>query len=264
MYNFFKELPKRLKNEIGGKIEEKICYVHVHKCAGTSISSAIREHYIGLDIRRDRELISIDAEASTIASESKRKSAKEIYEFREKLLMYFLELRNTRFVSGHFLFSEKIYKKFNDRFAFIIGLRDPIERWLSHYFFNRYKKKKYGMIYEDFDGYLTSDMGSLNGREYIQFLCGLADKDLGTEEALECAKYNLRFFDVIGFLEYKEEFVEKFNRRFGAKLILRQRNKNPKSEFFKDSFLSIDNKNKINALCQPDIELYKYAIEKYL
>jgi len=259
-----KNLTKRLKNEIFGGMKEKICYVHTHKCGGTSIGRAIREHYIGLDMRRDQELVSIDAEASAIASGCKNKSVDEIYEFREKILIYFLELRNTRFITGHFLFKKKIFDKFNDRFAFIIVFRNPVERWISHYFFNRYKEKEYGKINQDINECLTSDFGKLNGREYIQFLGGSIENDFCIKEAIELSKNNLKLFELVGFLEHKDEFVKKFEHRFGVKLRLQKRNMNPKSEAFKKSFLTKEIKDKITDLCKPDIELYNYAIKNYL
>ena len=110
MNDFIKDFTKRLKNELKGGIKDRICYIHTHKCGGTSISSAIREHYIGLDMRTDQELISLDAESSAIASNYRENSEKELYQFREMLLTYFLGLKKTRFVSGHFIFNENVYK----------------------------------------------------------------------------------------------------------------------------------------------------------
>ena len=264
MNDFIKDFTKRLKNELKGGIKDRICYIHTHKCGGTSISSAIREHYIGLDMRTDQELISLDAESSAIASNYRENSEKELYQFREMLLTYFLGLKKTRFVSGHFIFNENVYKRFKKNYSFIIVLRNPIERWISHYFFNRYKKKKFGKIDIDLQECLASDFGLENGREYIKFLGGFFENKIQNREAIEKAKSNLEFFDVIGFLEYKIDFIQKFNSRFGVKLSLTKKNENPKSEAFKKSLLTEEIKEKIAEVCIPDIALYNYAVENYL
>ena len=38
MNDFIKDFTKRLKNELKGGIKDRICYIHTHKCGGTSIS----------------------------------------------------------------------------------------------------------------------------------------------------------------------------------------------------------------------------------
>jgi len=215
-------------------------------------------------MRRDRDLVSIDAEASAKAVNEAWASPDEIYSFREQLLLYYMGNKHTRFVSGHFLFSERAYQKFQDEYAFIILLRDPVSRWISHYFFNRYKNKKYGKIHSDIIECLESDFGKENGHEYIKFVGGISGAgDYTSDEAIRRAKSNLHKFDIVGCLEYTDNFLDQFHKKFGVKLKLRPRNLNPVSESYRKKIVTNEIHNKIIELCKPDLDLYNYAVKNF-
>jgi hypothetical protein len=265
MKSFLREIYYRSVNQIKGGITKKICFIHTHKCGGTSINAAIRLNYINLDMRKDRNFITINSEASTKALNTCENSPHSVYRFREKLLIYFMNQKNTKYISGHFYFSDKAYNDFKDEYVFIIMLRNPIDRWISHYFFNRYKGTEFGKIESSIIECLNNDFGKHNGSEYVQFINGITESgDYFSEGAIEKAKINLHKFDIVGCLEYQKDFKSKFLDILGVNLNIELANKNPKSKSFQESFITSEIKEKISELCQPDLEVYRYAVKNFV
>ena len=100
-----------------------------------------------------------------------------VFKIREELLLYFM---NQRFscISGHVCFSERAYHNFHDTYKFVTILRDPVQRWISHYFYNAYKThSNLGKIEsDDIATFLESDRARSWGHHYVQMLGGLADE----------------------------------------------------------------------------------------
>ncbi len=112
---------------------------------------------------------------------------------------------------------------------------------------------------------MQSEFGKHNGSEYVQYIGGISEcGDYFSDDAIKKAKNNLKKFDIVGCLEYKSDFIEKFFKRFGVKLNLVRRNPNPKSSSFRESFITDETKQKISELCKPDLEIYQYAIENFV
>jgi hypothetical protein len=173
--------------------------------------------------------------------------------------------KNTKYISGHFPFSEIAFREFHGTYAFITVLRNPVKRWISHYFFNRHKKKTFGRIYEDITTCLKSEFGRCNGSELIQFVGGISNAgDYSSEEAIDRAKKNLHKFDVVGCLEYQKDFMKQFDDRFGVRLNLGKKNQSPKAESFQKAVITEEVEDRIRTLCKPDLELYQYAIENFV
>jgi hypothetical protein len=265
MKSFLYDFGYRFLNQFKGGIKGKICFIHTHKCGGTSIDAAIRLHYKDIDMRKDRYLVTIDSEASTNAISYYNQEPNTIYKFREQLLLYYMNIKNVKYISGHFYFCERAYLDFQDEYAFVIVLRNPVDRWISHYLFNRYKEDSFGKINSSLQECLQSEFGKHNGSEYVQYIGGISESgDYFSDDAIKRAKNNLNKFDIVGCLEYKNDFIEQFFRRFGVKLNLDRRNPNPKSNSFRESVITEETKQKILELCKPDLEVYQYAIENFV
>ncbi len=124
-----------------------------------------------------------------------------------------------KYITGHFSFSEIGYRKFYGAYAFIIVLWDPVKRWSSLYFFNRYKKLDHFKIEDNITTFLLSKYGKSQGRAYVKFLGGADnDRDYVSQQAIDRVKKNLGKFDIVGYLENQESFLKQFEDRFGVKL----------------------------------------------
>lgn len=267
-------LRARNENLLKGSLKQKIFYLHINKCGGSSINQALKSCYYNWNIVEDRNLAHLKAIPSFMAAKIKAGQANflpndevdnEVLKFRENILLYYMSQENIKYISGHFSFSETAYRYFSQKYAFITVLREPVSRWISSYFYNRYKSIDYCKIQTDIEEYLESELGQSHGREYIKLLIDPHENQNYTSaQAIEKAKQNLDKFSLVGCLEYQQDFINKFKEIFGKKLLIHKINKNPKSNAYQKSIVTENLKKKVREICQPDIEIYNYALTKFV
>lgn len=263
----------RTHNLLNGCLEDKILYYHIPKCGGTSIRKALKSCYLSWDPRTSSRLFVLNAAASFHAAQ---KNAEQdlstdtaddysILKLREKLLLYYMYQNKINFISGHFVFSETAYQNFSDKYSCITILRDPVERWISSYFFNAFKKDDHRKINMEIEEYLQSEFSRSQGYEYVKFLGGISETaDYSSAQAIDRAKENLQKFRLVGFLEHMEVFIQNFEKTFNRRLRIEALNQNPKQSSFRDSIVTADVRKKIEEICKPDIEIFQYAMENFL
>lgn len=234
--------------------------MHVPKCGGTSISRAIRSSYGFGKTQGSNFFFQLDASASLRAA--KILGYKEL-EFFENLLIYNMSISSRKYIDGHFVYSEKAFKEFGDEWKFVTLLRHPVSKWFSKYFFNRYKKGSHYKLDCDFETYIESKTGIAEGSDYVRCLTGsnlLHDSNL--ERAVEQAIRNLNNFTVIGVLEKINLFVRDFERQFGTKLFIEHLRSNPLPKIKQEEQITNRIKQRVEEICQPDIEVYKAVLER--
>lgn len=266
-------LSTRTRNLFQPSPKEGIFYLHIPKCGGTSLNIALQECFLRWSLSDTCDIVNLDGPASWEAIETSTgnilapDSADDysVMKFREELLLYHMSQRHIRFISGHFPFSTAAYKAFSDKFAFITLLRNPVDRWISSYFYNRNRQShRYRKIDIGIEDYLESDYGRSQGYEYTKFLAGIDVKGhFMTDQAVAKAKENLHSFRQVGFLEDMPEFKLRFEENFGRKLNIRILNQKPKSE--NPEILQTIEKSMplIEDICRPDLEVYNYALDAF-
>lgn len=255
------------------KPKKKTFYLHIPKCGGTSFNKALQDCYIKWSLSDTDNIINLNSPASWEAIEKSIGTAFEpttvndypVMKFREELLLYCMSQRHVDFISGHFPFSRHSHKEFSDQFAFITILRDPVERWISSYFYNKNRQgHRYRKIDLDFEAYLKSDYARSQGYEYAKFLAGVDEQgEYMTAQAVAKAQENLHCFALVGFLHDMPTLLQKFEQLFGRNLNIGTLNKKPKSENLELMTLIEKNKLIIQEICQPDIEIYDYALKQF-
>jgi len=262
----------RVSNTLTKSINENIFFLHIPKCGGSSLDQAIREKYLSLDPRSDRGIIHLNAPLSTqvIATLEGLNYPHDteddfpILQFREKLLLYFMGQKNSRYISGHFPFSRDAYLKYGEKFTYVTVLRNPVKRWISSYFFNRYKTDKHMQSSIEIADHLGTAFGISQGYELIKFLGGARiDGNYTSIHAINRAKENLDKFEVIGFLEDLGKFSSEFYDRFQVKINIGKKNQNPMPQGYQTSTITPELMKKIYSICQPDMQVYEYALEKF-
>jgi hypothetical protein len=268
----FESVCKRFGNLLGG-VKENIFFLHIPKCGGTSIRQAIRMNCLSLDIRKDRHYFDLDPGATarvvtmTEGTHYPHDASSDypIMKLRENLLLYSMSQKRTRYISGHFTFSEIAYQKFSGDFSFLTLLRDPVKRWISTYFYNRYKDSDHFKVDLEIEQYLDSDFGRSQGAEYVKFIGGhQASEDYSSAEAVERAKRNLHKFDIVGILEDMDDFKDQFRKRFHAPLNVPTINRNPKPEAHQKAVITPAVEKRIHEICEPDREVYRYARDNFI
>jgi hypothetical protein len=243
---------------LGGDFQARIFFLHVPKCGGTSVSHSIRNCYNFFErIKAGRYF---DQEATYNAAKMLDPAAEPfsdtVLKIREYLLIYFMNEKKVKYIPGHFSFSDFAYNEFGNRFAFITVLRNPVERWTSTYFHAKSK----GKVESDLSDFIESELGKAQGFEIVRYIGGLSSNgDYVSPGAIERAKANLHKFHIVGMLEYPDDFVVKFKMHFGVDLKLPKLN-----ETRRDLLIDKDLKFRISEICRPDIEVYRYAVEKFV
>lgn len=213
-----------------GGLKRNCCFVHIPKCAGTSLNQALasvcglRQSYSRVNSVPSRRSTAIlyDVQPEEMFSDSPEadKAYQAIFDHREALAMYALASGET-VLSGHFLYSDRAFRAFGDRYGFITVLRAPISRMISHYGYIQAT----GELKVSFEDYLGSALARRHGSEMTRYLAGTPDRSEDElADALAQAKENLRNFAVVGFTEDMDSFAKDFQTAFQAPLKIPRHN----------------------------------------
>jgi len=164
-------------------------------------------------------------------------------EVGEMLLAYAVQ-RDLKYISGHYPYSCRVFAGYEGDFHFITVLRNPLDRMLSLYYFNRFRKDRdYFSVECELSEWLSSVqarragttfvrtfVGDLNvARRIAQAHCDPRVMDAAVNEAIG----NLRNFAIVGILEDIDDFENAMRQRYGARSSighLRQKSHLPLSE----------------------------------
>ena len=239
--------------KLAGKIDKSIAFIHLPKCGGTSVHTAISRHY------RADHISYLDPTASANASKS---SQMEMLAFRKSLLAYELAKQgDRRFISGHWPVDEGLVTAHMPNWAFITILRDPVERWLSNYFFNRHRsdnRNHFGTEL-DLDAYLDTKDAIENGKLYLSFCNGgeMPEGDLSGPIARAISVFSK--FDLIGTLDDMDGFLDGFEKRWKVRPTLSLSNMSPATKPDREKALSGAILERIEQICAPDRQIYDAA-----
>ena len=105
-------------------------------------------------------------------------------------------------------------------------LRDPVQRFLSSYFYQRRRAAPHATIDQELDRYVETRRARHAGAIYVRFFAGDCLRE-PTEERVQRALANLERLQLVGITEALEPFALAFGRRFGLPLSLGWRNPSP-------------------------------------
>jgi hypothetical protein len=163
------------------------------------------------------------------------------------------------FISGHHGFSPIAYDHFAEQYAFFTILRDPVERFLSEYFYNRTKDSEHFSIDIDLDQYLNTQRAKYSAETYLRYLgtprAGYADNP---DFSVMAAKENLARIDILGFVDDMKGVIQQLELYTGRTLSLHHLNENPSKSYEKK--VSPAQLVQIKSMCEADIEIYNIAL----
>ncbi len=211
-----------------------ICFLHIEKVAGTTINSIFHNNYLSFVTINPWYKGKFDDEYNYFTAQEAR--------------LFFRILPFTKGFSGHSLNSTFKYEQaLKCKIEYITFLRDPVERFLSHCFYHKRKKKgSINLFLEDkrFDNFMTKRIAGSPDINKAKKILAEDYKFVGLNER----------FDESLVLMKNELNLEKFS------IFYEKKNVNPNTDYIKDFIFKykkeMDKIYERNAL---DIELYNFT-----
>lgn len=263
------EIKRRVINTLKGPLKKKVFFMHIPKCAGTSLKKAIKNQYLTLDYRKDTAIFDF-SEKQLSSTVNNFISAPPLLSLPfssairtpQIILNYAMADQKVKYISGHVPFCDIAYQAYSHDFLFVTLLRDPVERFISEYTYNKFhagthQKDTTSMPIEE---YIETERGIAQGGQYVLWLGGRVNgEEYFSVESIKRAKDNIDKFDVIGCIENLPKFYTQYEQKIGKPLIIQKENTNPKPKSYK---ISESTRQKIEQLCARDIEIYNYIKAK--
>jgi hypothetical protein len=232
-------------------LPQRVVFHHVPKCGGTSVGRALRKRYLLSQATVTPESSFRAFEAFTGRSDRERMLV-DVLDLREQMLLY-LMFEDVRCVSLHVRFSEIAYARFAGRYKFVTILREPVERFISHYFWSHGKPQAHARIEEDFARFLDTDRARRLGATYVEYYAGLPkDADITSPAAVNAAIANLRRFDVVGRLDDLAGFQRDLRSALGVRVSIGHENAARQPRPQRESVITPELRQKAIELCAPD------------
>lgn len=253
---------------------KKLAFLHLPKCAGTSVDGALRDA-LGPNASIRINPIACRKSAEKLLGNSQAQNFFVEYpKYQEFLLAYHLEC-GFPYVSGHVPVTTKLLDKFSDGYDFVTVLRNPTERWISHYIYNKLNfddalvapcRSYEGDPADELQEILTSWRGWQLGHIYTVLLSGFCPSQQDVQFAVSNAKKNLSRFRLIGFITELDEFIMRLGDLINHHLKVSHLNVTAETtteheylqqirELFTPSI-----RQRIDELCADDYAIYAHAL----
>lgn len=245
--SFYRQVTDRL-------CPNRVVFHHVPKCGGTSLGRALRRAYI-------LSQGTVTPEESFRAFElftgrcDRERMLIDVLDLREQMFLYML-FHDVRCVSAHVRFSNAAHACFGDRYSFVTLLRDPVDRFVSHYLWSNSRPGAHAHIAESFEEFLETDQALRLGATFVEYFSGLpSGADVTSREAIDAAVANLRRLDAVGFLDNLSEFEKQLCAISGKKLSIGHENKGTRRSKHRE-ILEGPLADRIQAICAPDLAVW--------
>jgi hypothetical protein len=237
------------------------CYMHVPKCAGTSVTDAMRslcplQKRIGMILARpSRRATALQSGRPEWNIHEDGPESQVIFAYREYLMLYFMA-DDAPLVCGHFLFSELAHAAFGDRYRFVSVLRNPLDRLVSNYADARLGN----YIDMPFATYLDSEVGWRHATVMLRYFSGQpVIPQEGIVDAMAVARGNLEKFALVGFTDRMPDFATGFASVFGA----RPRLHHMRPGRYEKPEIDRSARARMEQLCAGDLEFYEHARRRF-
>ncbi|MCA9073881.1 MAG: sulfotransferase family 2 domain-containing protein [Planctomycetaceae bacterium] len=232
-----------------------LAFIHVPKCGGTSVCKSITRLY---PPRRITDVKSFESK------ECVDFLGMDLLEFRKALLVYELMLGGTgRFLHGHYPVDDRICERWSNDWTFVTVLRDPVERWISHYFFNLNSDSPFS-VSDSLSDFLESPKASYFGTLYARFLGGLSGDDSSDISAAVAASCRtLDQMTHVGFVDQLDAFATLLGQTLSTRIDIGHLNHNRTNKSERNEQLTPAIMDRIREICSVDQEIYDYAAKRF-
>jgi sugar phosphate isomerase/epimerase len=248
---------KKLHHKVDALVTpSRVVFHHVPKCGGTSVGRALRKRYI-LSQATVKPEESFRAFAAYTGRVDREQMLVDVASLREQMMLYHL-YDDVRCVSLHVPFSDVAYAHFNARYKFITILREPVSRFVSHYFWSYGKPDAHARIEEDFEAFLGTARARRLGASYVEYYSGAPmAPDLADPELIARAIGNLHErFDVVGRLDDLVGFQAKLRQTLGVRIKVGHENKARQPQATRKTMVTPELMARAREVCAPDIAVW--------
>lgn len=235
----------------------RVVFHHVPKCGGTSVGRALRKRYIlsQATVKPDESFRAFEAYSERTDREQ---MLIDVSALREQMMLYHL-YDDVRCVSLHVPFSDIAHARFKQDYKFITILREPVSRFVSHYFWSFGKPAAHARIDDDFESFLGTDRARRLGASYVEYYSGAPRAaDLADPALIARAVANLRErFDVVGRLDDLSGFEAGLRETLGIRIKVGHENKARQPGQVRKSVVSPELLERAREVCAPDIAVWQ-------
>ncbi|WP_444925347.1 sulfotransferase family 2 domain-containing protein [Microbulbifer sp. TRSA002] len=233
----------------------KIFFCHVPKCAGSSLNSAISSQYY--------EPNKLDTFGIKRAVSKRTADILDIpmMSVREIVMVHNLSIKSNYYGRGHSYCRPNVVKSFSGEWNFLTVLRNPVDRWISLYTYNTYKKSQWDKNTLSLNEYLDSKTGINAGQEYLQYFSNFNNRN--PSEHIAEALDNLQQFSIVGTTGHLDLLTQQIEEDFDIQLNIPEINKNPNNKLAQEIKSDLNTIKKIEDICKYDIEIFERFTEKH-
>jgi len=241
---------------------KRVAFFHPAKCGGTSVRDSLGTVFGG---PRRVEPGSADRAARQIGIAP--------MVLREGILAYLVQRHDVPFISGHFCYFRRAFADREDEFDLITILRNPLDRFLSHYYFARFKPNPERFLpnHEELPEYLSTTRAKVWATTYTRMFVGEIESAKALHERGACDEMpkavasaidNLGRFAIVGTLEHLKDFEAAIQQRYGIKGPIKHERKSPRLGYPKFADQPREVQERLLELCASDMIIYERFAKK--
>ncbi|WP_371194970.1 hypothetical protein [Glaciecola sp. SC05] len=233
----------------------KIVYVHVPKCAGSSVADSILAGVYPKILTKTPLTTGIDIFSAAKIAELIQIPEQKV---RQVQLLSVLQSANKIFVTGHCNVNPEVVTAYGSDWKFLTVLREPVQRYVSEYVYNTYKPENWKKNTLPIREYIESEVGVSSGLCLSLYFSGLSQESILKNESFAIQKSidNLKSFYSVGFLDDLNGWITNLNKTLNANIELKLTNRSPSRQVFDDIMGDVDLLNQLKSICRVDTEIF--------